>query len=71
MFIGTPAGKIEKIAGVDVYVSIPTGEYDKEKALLYLPGLLTHNLVEVYFFLLIFRLIIRRSWCASMECTGK
>ncbi|KAF8524575.1 alpha/beta-hydrolase [Hysterangium stoloniferum] len=34
---GTPTGTIEKIAGIDVYVALPSGEYDKEKALLYLP----------------------------------
>jgi len=37
--LGTPTGKIEKVAGVNVYVATPSGEYDKEKALLYLPGL--------------------------------
>ncbi|KIJ57134.1 hypothetical protein M422DRAFT_40652 [Sphaerobolus stellatus SS14] len=31
-------GKIEKIAGIDVYVAIPSGEYEKDKALLYISG---------------------------------
>jgi len=34
---GILTGTIEKIAGIDVYVTLPSGEYDKEKALLYLP----------------------------------
>ncbi|GJJ07049.1 hypothetical protein Clacol_001248 [Clathrus columnatus] len=39
---GTHTGSIEKINGVDVYVAIPPEgvEYDKEKALLYLPDAL-------------------------------
>lgn len=36
--IGTPTGKIQKIGGVEVYVAIPSGEYEKDKALLYIPG---------------------------------
>lgn len=36
--IGTPTGKVEQINGVDVYVTIPSGEYAKDKALLYIPG---------------------------------
>ncbi|KAF8524577.1 dienelactone hydrolase [Hysterangium stoloniferum] len=47
---GTPTGTIEKIAGVDVYVALPSGEYDKEKALLYLPDALGLSLwnAQVY-----------------------
>ena len=52
VFLGTPTGRIEKIAGVDVYVSIPTGEYDKEKALLYLPGLFVRDLLTTCMFIL-------------------
>ncbi|KIJ57132.1 hypothetical protein M422DRAFT_238701 [Sphaerobolus stellatus SS14] len=40
LFIGTATGKIEKIARVDVYVAIPQGEYEREKALLFLPDAL-------------------------------
>jgi hypothetical protein len=45
MSIGTPTGKIEKLGGVDVYVAIPTGEYAKEKALLFLPGEVAQSLM--------------------------
>ncbi|KAF8497345.1 Alpha/Beta hydrolase protein [Gautieria morchelliformis] len=37
---GTPTGKFEKLGGVEVYVAIPTGEYAKDKALLFLPDAL-------------------------------
>ncbi|GAA5982510.1 hypothetical protein JCM10908_006678 [Rhodotorula pacifica] len=33
---GTPSGKIEEINGVKTYVSVPNGDYDKTKALLFL-----------------------------------
>lgn len=33
---GTPSGKIEIINGTAVYVALPTGDYDKTKALLFL-----------------------------------
>ncbi|GAA5895651.1 hypothetical protein JCM8208_005290 [Rhodotorula glutinis] len=33
---GTPAGKIEQVGGVRTYVTVPQGDYDKEKALLFL-----------------------------------
>ena len=39
--LGTAIGKLEKIGGVQVYVAIPTKEYAKDKALLYLPGEVT------------------------------
>lgn len=38
IFQGTPTGNVENIAGVDVYIAIPPGDYEKDKALLYLPG---------------------------------
>jgi len=34
---GTPNGKWEKIGEVDSYVATPTGEYPKNKAILFLP----------------------------------
>ncbi|KAF8815636.1 dienelactone hydrolase endo-1,3,1,4-beta-D-glucanase [Phlegmacium glaucopus] len=34
---GTPQGKWEKFGGVDSYVATPTGEYPKDKAILFLP----------------------------------
>ncbi|GAA6051561.1 hypothetical protein JCM3770_003472 [Rhodotorula araucariae] len=33
---GTPVGKIEQVAGVRTYVTLPQGDYDKDKALLFL-----------------------------------
>ncbi|KAI0027332.1 alpha/beta-hydrolase, partial [Vararia minispora EC-137] len=33
---GTPAGKLEEIAGVKTYIALPEGEYDKTKAVIYL-----------------------------------
>ncbi|KIJ57133.1 hypothetical protein M422DRAFT_23237 [Sphaerobolus stellatus SS14] len=47
---GTPTGKIEKIAGVDVYVTIPSGEFEKTKALLYLPDALGVSLWNAQLF---------------------
>ncbi|GAA5820198.1 hypothetical protein JCM10212_004916 [Sporobolomyces blumeae] len=32
---GTPAGKIQEVGGVRTYVSLPQGDYDKTKALLF------------------------------------
>jgi len=43
---GTPTGKIEKIGGVDVYVALPTGDYPKEKALLFLTDVFGVQLVN-------------------------
>lgn len=34
---GTPEGKYEKVAGVDCYIATPTGDYAKDKVVLYLP----------------------------------
>ncbi|KAH9931800.1 alpha/beta-hydrolase [Fomitopsis serialis] len=34
---GVPEGKIEQIGGVESYVATPTGEYAKEKVVLFLP----------------------------------
>ncbi|KAF8998491.1 dienelactone hydrolase endo-1,3,1,4-beta-D-glucanase [Cyathus striatus] len=36
---GTPAGKWEKIGGVDCYVATPTVDYPKDKAVLFLPDI--------------------------------
>lgn len=33
---GTPKGKVEQIDGHDVYVATPSGDYPKDKALLFL-----------------------------------
>lgn len=33
---GTPEGKMEKIGGVECYVATPTGDYSKDKVVLYL-----------------------------------
>ena len=30
-------GKLEKIGGIDSYVAIPSGEYPKDKVILFLP----------------------------------
>ena len=35
---GEPRGKIEVINGIETYVTLPEGEYDKTKAVLYLTG---------------------------------
>jgi len=43
---GTPEGKIEKIGGIDTYVALPTTDYPKEKAVLFLTDIFGINLVN-------------------------
>lgn len=43
---GTPEGKIEEIAGVKCYIATPSGEYDKNKVILYLPDVFGMPLVN-------------------------
>ncbi|KAF8579948.1 alpha/beta-hydrolase [Ramaria rubella] len=43
---GTPIGKIEKIAGHDVYVTKPDKDYPKDKAVLFLPDVFGIHLVN-------------------------
>jgi len=37
---GTPKGKVEKVGGIDTYVALPTVDYPKDKAVLFLPDVL-------------------------------
>ncbi|KZT43068.1 alpha/beta-hydrolase [Sistotremastrum suecicum HHB10207 ss-3] len=41
---GTPTGKVEKIAGVDVYVALPENNANPDKAILFLPDVFGHAL---------------------------
>lgn len=41
-----PKGKWEKICGVDSYVSTPTGDYPKDKAILFLPDVFGPQLIN-------------------------
>jgi len=43
---GTPVGKLEKIGGVETYVAIPEIDYPKDKAVLFLPDVFGHTLVN-------------------------
>ncbi|KAI6012506.1 dienelactone hydrolase [Pisolithus orientalis] len=43
---GTPEGEIEFIGGVRRYVSTPSGEYNKEKAVLFLPSIFGIDLIN-------------------------
>lgn len=43
---GTPRGKFEEIGGVKSYVATPTGEYPKEKAILFLPDVFGLELIN-------------------------
>ncbi|KAI6000263.1 dienelactone hydrolase [Pisolithus marmoratus] len=43
---GTPEGKIEFIGGVRCYVGTPSGEYNKEKAVLFLPEVFGIDLIN-------------------------
>jgi len=43
---GTPSGKVEKINGVDTYVALPTIDYPKDKAILFLPDVFGMQLVN-------------------------
>ncbi|KAF5362197.1 hypothetical protein D9756_002692 [Leucocoprinus leucothites] len=43
---GTPEGKETQINGVDVYIATPTVDYPKDKALLYLPDVFGHKLIN-------------------------
>jgi hypothetical protein len=41
-----PTGKIASINGVECYVAIPTIEYPKDKAILFLPDVFGHKLIN-------------------------
>jgi len=43
---GTPAGKVEKIGGVDCYVGTPQGDYAKDKVVLFLPDVFGIHLIN-------------------------
>ncbi|KIN93321.1 hypothetical protein M404DRAFT_516379 [Pisolithus tinctorius Marx 270] len=43
---GTPEGEIEFIGGVRCYVSTPSGEYNEEKAVLFLPSIFGIDLIN-------------------------
>ncbi|KZV88967.1 alpha/beta-hydrolase [Exidia glandulosa HHB12029] len=43
---GTPAGALEIIGGVETYVSIPPGEYDRTKAVLFLTDIFGHSVLH-------------------------
>ncbi|KAI6102077.1 dienelactone hydrolase [Pisolithus sp. B1] len=43
---GTPEGKFEFIRGVRCYVGTPSGEYNKEKAVLFLPDVFSIDLIN-------------------------